>query len=134
MTSIMTRYNFSDSEKDVLIPLIEKRYISVYETFDMPRPKDMEAINELKEEFIEEKDEDEIEGVLLGKNSRTVLCSIILQEIITPNAELMSDIKEMTKEEIEGMAVEYKEIISFVKHYKALRNKLYPFKKNKKFV
>jgi len=128
----MTRYSFTDNEKETLIPLIEERYISIFETYDMPNQKDMDAINELKEEFIEEKDEDEIEGILLGKNSRAVLCSIIDEKIISPNAELMSDIKQMDKEDLDNMAIEYKEIIQFVKHYMTLKNKLSPYKKTKK--
>ncbi len=128
----MTRYNFTEKEKEVLIPLIEERYISIFETYDMPHQKDMDAINELKDEFIDEKDEDEIEGTLLGKNSRSVLCSIIDEKIISPNAELMSDIKEMDQEDIDEMAIEYKQIVAFVQHYMTLKNKISPFKKNKK--
>ncbi|MEN8139139.1 MAG: hypothetical protein ABFR62_11975 [Bacteroidota bacterium] len=127
----MKKYKFTDQEKEVLIPLIEERYISVFETYDMPHQKDMDAVNELKDEFVEEKEEDK-EGILLGKNSRSVLCSIIDEKIILPNAELMSDIKEMDQEDIDGMAIEYKQIVAFVKHYMALKNKLSPYKKNKK--
>ena len=128
----MTRYSFTESEKEILIPLIEERYISVFETYDMPRQKDMDAINELKDEFIDEKEEDEIEGTLLGKNSRSVLCSIIDEKIISPNDELMSDIKQMDQEDLDDMAIEYKQIIEFVKYYMALKNKLSPYKKMKK--
>jgi len=128
----MTRYFFTESEKETLIPLIEERYISIFETYDMPNQKDVDAINELKDEFIEEKDEDDIEGILLGKNSRAVLCSIIDEKIISPNAELMSDIKLMDKEDLDNMAIEYKQIVEFVKHYMALKNKLSPYKKSKK--
>ena len=128
----MTRYFFTESEKETLIPLIEERYISIFETYDMPNQKDVDAINELKDEFIEEKDEDDIEGILLGKNSRAVLCSIIDEKIISPNAELMSDIKLMDKEDLDNMAIEYKQIVVFVKHYMALKNKLSPYKKSKK--
>ncbi len=128
----MTRYFFTESEKETLIPLIEERYISIFETYDMPNQKDVDAINELKDEFIEEKDEDDIEGILLGKNSRAVLCSIIDEKIISPNAELMSDIKLMDKEDLDNMAIEYKQIVEFVKHYMTLKNKLSPYKKSKK--
>ncbi len=127
----MTKYNFTDFEIETLVPLIEERYISIFETYDMPRQKDMDAINELKEEFIEEKEEGE-EGILLGKNSRSVLCSIIDEKIISPNTELMSDIKQMNQEDIDEMADEYKQIIIFVKHFMTLKNKLSPFKKSKK--
>jgi len=128
----MTRYNFTDFEIETLVPLIEERYISIFETYDMPHQKDMDAINELKEEFIEEKDEDEIEGILLGKESRSVLCSIIDEKIISPNSELMSDIKQMDQEDIDEMADEYKQIVAFVKHFMTLKNKLSPYKKSKK--
>ncbi len=129
----MTIYNFTEAEKEVLIPLIEERYISIFETFDMPRQKDMDSINELKDEFIDPKDEEgDIEGTVLGKNSRSVLCSIIDEKIISPNAELMSDIKQMDQEDIDDMAIEYKEIVAFVKYYTTLKNKISPYKKNKK--
>lgn len=126
----MTRYTFTDSEKDTLIPLIEERYISIFETYDMPHQKDMDAINELKDEFIDP--EEDADGILLGKSSRSVLCSIIDEKIISPNAELMSDIKIMDKEDIDAMADEYKQIVEFVKHYMTLKNKLSPYKKIKK--
>ena len=129
----MTIYNFTEAEKEVLIPLIEERYISIFETYDMPRQKDMDAINELRDEFVDPKDEEgDIEGTVLGKNSRSVLCSIIDEKIITPNAELMSDIKQMDQEDLDNMATEYKEIIEFVKYYMSLKNKLSPYKKLKK--
>jgi len=126
----MKRYNFTDQEKEVLIPMIEERYISIFETYEMPHQKDMDAINELKDEFIDP-DED-ADGILLGKNSRSVLCSIIDEKIILPNAELMSDIKVMDKEDIDAMADEYKQIVAFVKHFTTLKNKLSPYKKTKK--
>ena len=129
----MTIYNFTEAEKEVLIPLIEERYISIFETYDLPRQKDMDAINELKDEFSDPKDEEgDIEGTVLGKNSRSVLCSIIDEKIISPNAELMADIQQMDQEDIDGMAIEYKQIIEFVKYYKSLKNKLSPYKKLKK--
>lgn len=129
----MTIYNFTEDEKEVLIPLIEERYISIFETYDMPRQKDMDAINELRDEFVDPKDEEgDIEGTVLGKNSRSVLCSIIDEKIITPNAELMSDIKQMDQADLDDMAIEYKQIIEFVKYYMAMKNKLSPYKKLKK--
>jgi len=129
----MTIYNFTEAEKEVLIPLIEERYISIFETYDMPRQKDMDAINELKDEFNDTKEEEgDIEGTVLGKNSRSVLCSIIDEKIISPNAELMSDIKQMDQEDLDNMAVEYKQLITFVKYYMTLKNKLSPYKKIKK--
>lgn len=123
----MKRYTFTDQEKVVLIPLIENRYISIFETYSMPHQKDMDAINELKDEFSEE----EKKSILLGKESRSVLCSIIDESLISPHAELMSDFAIMNDEEKDSMAVEYLEIIEKVKHYMSLKNKLYPFKKNK---
>jgi len=93
----------------------------------MPHQKDMDAINELKDEFSEE----EKKSILLGKESRSVLCSIIDESLISPHAELMSDFAIMNDEEKDSMAVEYLEIIEKVKHYMSLKNKLYPFKKNK---
>ena len=129
----MTIYNFTEAEKEVLIPLIEERYISIFETYDLPRQKDMDSINELKDEFSDPKDEEgDIEGTVLGKNSRSVLCSIIDEKIISPNAELMADIKQMDQEDIDGMAIEYKQIIEFVRYYMTLKNKLSPYKKLKK--
>lgn len=122
----MHEYIFTEEEKEILIPLIEERYISVFETYDMPHKKDMDSINELKDEFAKEE-----EGCLLGKDSRTVLCSIIDEKIISPNNELMSDIKEMDKEDIDSMAIEYKQIIEHVKYFMTLKNKLYPYKKSK---
>ncbi|MCK5780947.1 MAG: hypothetical protein KAH10_00010 [Flavobacteriales bacterium] len=129
----MTIYNFTEAEKEVLFPLIEERYISIFETYDMPRQKDMDAINELKDEFVDPKDEEgDVQGTVLGKNSRSVLCSIIDEKIISPNTELMSDIKQMEQEDLDEMATEYKQIIEFVKYYTALKNKISPYKKLKK--
>jgi hypothetical protein len=126
----MTKYTFTEQEINTLIPLIEERYISIFETYDMPNQKDVDAINELKDEFIDT-DED-ADGFLLGKESRSVLCSIIDEKIISPNAELMSDIKIMNQEDINSMADEYKQIVEFVKHFMTLKNKLSPYKKTKK--
>lgn len=128
----MTIYNFTEAEKEVLLPFIEERYISIFETYEMPRQKDMDAINELKDELLDPKDEEgDVLGTVLGKNSRSVLCSIIDEKIISPNAELMSDIKQMDQEDIDEMAPEYKEIVAFVKYYTTLKNKIYPYKKSK---
>ncbi|MCK5824856.1 MAG: hypothetical protein KAG96_05555 [Ichthyobacteriaceae bacterium] len=121
----MKKYKFTEEDKIVLTPLIEARYISVYGTYDRPNQKDIETISDLKGEFAE------YDECLFGKEERSMLCSIIDENLINPHSELMQDYKEMTEEEYESIADEYKEIIENVKYYKALKNKISPYKKNK---